>query len=196
MNIERRNFPLSELRAKKDGLAIEGHAAVFNQLSEDLGGFKEMVRPGAFARSIQNDDVRALWNHDANFVLGRTKNKTLSLREDETGLAMENALPDTGYARDFLKVIDRGDVDQMSFGFRTLRDDWRLEAGLVIRELIEVQLFDVSPATFPAYPQTDVAARGLFESKISELKKAAEIPPEKLYQVKLLRRRLDLAARI
>lgn len=194
--LERRHFTVANLRAKKDGLAIEGHAAVFNQLSDDLGGFKEMVRPGAFARTIQNDDIRALWNHDVNFVLGRTKNKTLSLREDDTGLAIENTLPDVAYARDFLKIIDRGDVDQMSFGFRTLRDDWRMDAGLVIRELIEVELFDVSPVTFPAYPQTDVAMRSLFNEKIEAIKRAAAPPEAKLYRLKLLRRRLDLAARL
>jgi uncharacterized protein len=171
MNIERRTFKVSEFRARGDGLTISGHAAVFGQLSEDLGGFKEKVRAGAFKNSIAQDDIRSLWNHDANFVLGRNRSGTLRLSEDDVGLYFENELPDTSYARDLSKSMARGDVDQMSFGFITLRDDWHLEGGdLIVRELIEAQLFDVSPVTFPAYPQTDVSARSRFEPKIKELR--------------------------
>ena len=96
--IERRSFVI-------DGLTIEtrddskriirGHAAVFNQLSEDLGGFHEQIMPGTFAEAIERDDVRALFNHDANFVLGRAVSKTLRLSEDARGLAIEIDPPDT-----------------------------------------------------------------------------------------------------
>ncbi len=163
--IEQRTFTLHELRASQsDKPGIAGHAAVFNSFSEDLGGFKEIIRPGAFSQSIKEDDIRSLWNHDPSKVLGRNKAGTLRLAEDEIGLAIENDFPDTTYARDVLRLIERGDVSQMSFGFRTVRDDWRVEGGLAVRELIQAQLFDVSPVTYPAYPDTDVARRALAES--------------------------------
>ena len=194
---ERRSFTLLEIRAKADKLGITGHAAVFNQLSDDLGGFKEMIRPGAFASSIARDDIRSLWNHDANFVLGRNKNGSLVLSEDDIGLAIDNTFPDTTYARDLAKVIERGDVDQMSFGFRTLREDWRIESGLVVRELIEAELFDVSPVTFPAYPQTDVSsreARSFYSGKMESLQQQSS--KESFNRLEILRRRLELSARV
>ncbi len=139
---------------------IVGHAAVFHRLSEDLGGFREKVAPGAFERSLKGD-VRALWNHNPSQVLGRTKNKTLRLREDSVGLAVEIDPPQTAAARDLLASIQRGDVDQMSFGFRTRKDRWETVGGKEVRVLLDVDLLDVSPVTFAAYPQTDVAVRSL-----------------------------------
>lgn len=173
---ERRAFVASELRAKSGvDMVIVGHAAVFNALSDDLGGFRERIRPGAFAETIKTADVRALWNHDANFVLARTKNKTLHLKEDSTGLAIEANLADTSFSRDLFKSIERGDVDQMSFGFQVLPNgqSWRMEDGGLVRELIKVELFDVSPVTYPAYPQTDVALRFLAQ----QMKEKLAAPP-------------------
>lgn len=181
--LERRSFTITELRAKgKDGLTLTGHAAVFNQLSDDLGGFREKVRPGAFADTIQNDDIRALWNHDPNFVLGRNKSGTLSLKEDDRGLAIETTMPDSQFARDLSRTIARGDVDQMSFGFLVppKGDDWRFEDGGIVRELLKVQLFDVSPVTFPAYPQTDVSARAVYAERIAEVRSKIVKPPANL----------------
>lgn len=176
--LERRAFKTSEIRAKGADHTIIGHAAVFNLLSDDLGGFKEKIRPGAFARAIKEDDVRALINHDPNFLIGRTKSGTLKLSEDQVGLHIENDLPDTQDARDLMVKIRRGDLTQMSFGFRTLLDDWRFEAGLVVRELIEVELFDVSPVTYPAYPQTDVSGRSMTElrERAVEVRKILQVP--------------------
>ncbi|MDA0780666.1 MAG: HK97 family phage prohead protease [Rickettsiales bacterium] len=165
--VERRAFNVSniELRAEGEGedltKKIVGHAAIFNQLSEDLGGFQEKIEPGAFSKSLKNADVRALWNHDANFILGRNKAGTLTLSEDKTGLAIEILPPDTQFARDLMVSMERGDVTQMSFGFRTIKDKWETEAGKDIRTLLEVEIFDVSPVTYPAYTQTDVALRSL-----------------------------------
>lgn len=167
-DIERRSFAV-------DGLGVEtrengqrrliGHAAVFNALSEDLGGFREMIAPGAFADAIGKDDVRALFNHDPNFVLGRTRSQTLRLSEDERGLAIAIDLPDTQTIRDLVVApIERGDVSQMSFAFavRPNGQDWaKDDEGRVVRTLKRVRLFDVSPVTYPAYPQTDVAVREL-----------------------------------
>lgn len=167
MEIERRSFAVDSLKIETrddEKQIIRGHAAVFNQLSEDLGGFREQVAPGAFTEAIERDDVRALFNHDANFVLGRTLSKTLRLSEDARGLAIEIDPPDTQAARDLLVSISRGDVSQMSFGF-TIRpggQDWaKDDEGRTIRTLKKVRLFDVSPVTYPAYPQTDVALREL-----------------------------------
>lgn len=189
--IERRYVKTSELRAKTGAaLGIVGHAAVFNQLSEDLGGFREKIRPGAFADTIKTSDIRALWNHDANFVLARTKNNTLSLAEDNIGLAIDATLPDTGFARDLLKSIDRGDIDQMSFGFMVLPDGqtWRLEDGGLVRELIKVELFDVSPVTFPAYSQTDISVRSLAEEMQKKLAQASDDKQSLMAQEEFLAR--------
>lgn len=159
---ERRSFEVIELRIdtgddKKN--RIRGYAAVFNKLSENLGGFREKIAPGAFTKSVANDDIRALFNHDVNYVLGRTKSKTLILVEDEKGLAIEINPPNTQWARDLQESIYRGDISQMSFGFSTIKDEWQHENKESIRILLEVKLFDVSPVTFPAYPQTSVKVR-------------------------------------
>lgn len=139
---------------------IVGYAAVFNQYSQDLGGFREMIMPGAFTESIQLDDIRALWNHDAKYVLGRNKSGTLALGEDPQGLSIAIEPPATQWARDLLVSIDRGDISQMSFGFYTIKDEWHQDSeGVVTRKLIQAQLFDVSPVTFPAYPQTSAQVR-------------------------------------
>jgi HK97 family phage prohead protease len=170
-NIERRAFAV-ELRVVREAdkkPVIRGHAAVFNALSEDLGGFREQIAPGAFREAVQVDDVRALFNHDANLVLGRNKAGTLRLSEDSTGLAIEIDPPDTQYARDLMVSMERGDITQMSFGFTTKKGGqrWQERDGDVpLRTLTDVSLFDVSPVTFPAYPQTDVALRSLNEFKV------------------------------
>lgn len=163
-NMERRTFDVSEMRAitNGDGLRkIVGYAAVFNSLSEEMCGFREKIAPGAFGKSVLADDIRALWNHNSDHVLGRNKSGTLALSEDDRGLKIEVDPPDTQWARDLMVSIDRGDVDKMSFGFRTITDKWEMVGGQEIRTLIEVKLFDVSPVTFPAYPDTQVALRSL-----------------------------------
>lgn len=167
MNRETRNFIADELRVEKreDGASkIVGHAAVFNTLSEDLGGFREKIEPGAFTSAIKEDDVRALFNHDPNHILGRNKSGTLRLKEDQTGLAIEIDPPDTQIGRDLMISLERGDIDQMSFGFSVKPNgaNWgEDEDGMAIRTLTDVRLFDVSPVTYPAYPETDVAIRSL-----------------------------------
>jgi hypothetical protein len=140
---------------------LTGHAAVFDSFSRDLGGFVERIRPGAFSRAIsERQDVRCLWNHSSLHVLGRTKAGTLRLAEDAHGLRIECDLPDTSTADDLRELIGRGDVDQMSFAFITRLDEWteRIVDGRmsVVRELQDVDLFDVSPVTFPAYENTRV----------------------------------------
>jgi hypothetical protein len=164
--VERRNFPVTELRAVTDdkGLRhITGYAAIFDSLSEDLGGFREKIEPGAFKKSIKKDDVRALKNHNTDYVIARTKSGTLKLSEDERGLKIDATPPDAQWAKDLMESIDRGDIDQMSFGFQTVTDRWETQNNEEIRTLVEVRLFDVSPVTFPAYPDTEVGLRSLDE---------------------------------
>ncbi len=158
-----------------------GYAAVFNSLSNDLGGFRELVRDTCFDRSLaQKSDVRLLINHDSNLVLGRTRSGTLTLSKDETGIRVECPLPDTSAARDLQVSMDRGDIDNMSFGFRAKQDAWDQRdatSGLPIRELVDADLFDVSIVTFPAYPDTTGELREElqeFEVVPDEVRAAAE----------------------
>ena len=157
--METRTLRNTELRAKA-GSTISGYAAVFNSDSEELpGGFIETIRPGAFARAIRTGkDVRCFFNHDESRVLGRIASGTLRLSEDRTGLYFECDTPDSPTGRDVYTAIKRGDVSQCSFGFMNPTDLWN-EAG-TRRELIDVDLRDVSPVTFPAYHATSVEARG------------------------------------
>lgn len=194
--VEHRVFPLVEVRVEgnDEEPRIVGHAAVFDQLSVPLWGFREKIARGAFTKTIKEADVRALWNHDANFVLGRIKAKTLSLSEDEVGLAIDVTPPKTTWARDLIVTMRRGDVDQASFGFRTIKDSWEQDhdQGTVIRTLKEVELFDVSPVTFPAYPQTDMQVRSL-QSVLRNYFPTEPLPAEHSGRsVALARRRLTL----
>ncbi|MGL4557582.1 MAG: HK97 family phage prohead protease [Afipia sp.] len=159
-----RRLITTELRATtEDGRRkIGGYAAVFDTLSVVLWDFREEIAPGAFADAIEKNNVRALWNHDTSEVLGASGNGTLRLAEDSVGLRFELELPDTQRGRDAFTLIERGDVSQMSFGFRSLPDgdEWRIdEDGQYIRRLLRADLLEVSPVTFPAYPATSVGVR-------------------------------------
>lgn len=210
---EFRIYTLDEIRLvdPAEGVAglprIRGHAAVFNSLSEDLGGFREIVAPGAFSDVIRTDDVRALFNHDPNQILGRNKAQpepTLLLEEDATGLRMDINTPDTSYARDLITSMKRGDVTQSSFQFSTLDDKWETRDGTMVRTLLKVRrLWDVSPVTFPAYPEADSGVRSsiaavadLGKRAIEELarqgKLALEDPEQWQWENDLRRRELAL----
>lgn len=162
LEIERRSFPGQVRAIEREGRPIiSGYAAVFGQVSEDLGGFREVIETGAFSEAILNDDVRALFNHDPNVVLGRTP-KTLRLSEDENGLYYEIDPPDTQAARDLLVSLRRGDISQSSFGFTVTSQQWDgASQDYVVRRVKGVRLFDVSPVTFPAYPTTSAEARAM-----------------------------------
>ncbi len=154
---ERRYIAASELRADVESNEIFGYGARFGTYSDNLGFFKEKIRKGAFAKTIKENDIRSLFNHDPNYLLARTRNGTLELEEDDKGLMFNAKLPDTSYAQDLLVNIQNKNITQNSFGFKTLQDAWSKDGSK--RELIEVELFDVGPVTFPAYPQTSVKVR-------------------------------------
>lgn len=161
--LETRVFGKVELRVDGDGATrrLSGHAAVFNSLSHDIG-FRELIKPGAFAASLKKKpDVRLLLNHEG-LPLARTASGTLRLKEDKRGLFFEAELDATD--PDVMRIIpkvQRGDLDAMSFAFRTITDKWRTEDGQDLRELHEVDIDDgdVSLVTYPAYPATDAAVR-------------------------------------
>lgn len=166
--IEIRTFK-AEIR--KDGEEekpkIKGTAAVFNQYSADLCGFKEIIRPGAFGDLINTDDVFALKNHDENLVLGRNRSGTLKLEENDNGLDFVIYPPDTTYANDLLVSMERGDMDKCSFAF--VVDDesvkWYNKDGTLIRDVSRMkELWDISVVTYPAFPQT--SAQVLFNKRI------------------------------
>jgi HK97 family phage prohead protease len=169
--IERRTFAGTvEFRALGDKLVAAGYAAMFNKISQNLGGFVEQVAPGAFTKTIQEQDIRALFNHDENQVLGRLAPGTLRLEEDGTGLAYEIDLPDTSAGRDVAKLLERQDVSGSSFGFRTIDDEWgETETGFPLRTLKQVSLRDVGPVTFPAYTDSTSALRSLAEARSLDL---------------------------
>lgn len=167
-HVERRiveiETPDMEMRVSFDGPrkgVITGYAAVFNQPTQLWEGFREQVAPGAFKSAIGRDDVRALWNHNPDYVLGRTKSGTLTLSEDERGLKYEIIPPDTTWARDLQTLIKRHDVSQSSFGFSITKENVQRqdEGKQVLRTILDVKLFDVSPVTFPAYKDTEVKVR-------------------------------------
>lgn len=136
---------------------ISGYAAVFNSPSHDLGGFKEIVRPGAFSRSIASGaNVRAYHNHDMNLLLGTTQSGTLRLSENQRGLKYEIDVPDTTYGEDLLKLVKRGDIRGSSFKFSNPKDQWNNQGTK--RELIDVDLLDVSTVDNPAYEAAEIVS--------------------------------------
>lgn len=144
---------------------IIGYGSVFNIRSEPLWGFREIIKPGAFD-DVLNDDVRGLFNHDPNFILGRSTSGTLKVSVDERGLQYDIEAPDTQTIRDLvLAPMKRGDINQSSFAFRVARDGDRWyedEEGVVIREIHKFsRLYDVSPVTYPAYQAADSAVRSM-----------------------------------
>jgi HK97 family phage prohead protease len=167
MKIERRHFEIEEVEVRTEEdkpPVITGYAARFDKLSVPLWGFREKIARGAFAKSLREETIKALWNHNSDMVLGSTKNSTLRLWEDDKGLRFELELPDTSWGRDAQESIRRGDVDGVSFGFETRKDQWEGEDDKnVVRTLLDVRLIEISPTPFPAYPQTKVSSRSVEE---------------------------------
>jgi len=164
--LERRVMAIDDIELRvtdDDNPKITGYAAKFNKWSLDLGGFREKIDKGAFDEAMKISDVRALKNHDPNLLLGRSTSGTLRLNSNAVGLKFEIDPPDTSTGRDTVTEIKRKDITGCSFSFTTAEDDWKyLKDGSVERTIIRVgELFDCGPVTFPAYPDTTVAARSL-----------------------------------
>jgi HK97 family phage prohead protease len=178
---------------------ITGHAAVFDTPTDIGGWFKEVIAKGAFASAIGRDDVRALFNHDENYVLGRTPN-TLRLSEDDKGLAVEIDAPQTQLIKDMvLEPMKRGDLSQMSFAFQVTKEEWdESDPKYPTRTIKDVRLFDVSPVTFPAYPTTDCNVRSA-ESVLNDYRAnqgarpGAQPEPEHTTPTTTLREQLRIA---
>ena len=172
MNLETRSIPVElEIREEGEGLTLSGYAAVFNRESENLGGFVEVLKPGCFKEVLTNDpDVRGLLNHDANTIFARTRNGSLTLEEDKTGLKFTATIdPSDDDGRKVYQKVKSGLIDQCSFAFSVDEkgQEWsERDDGLSLRQITNVNyLGDVSAVTYPAYPQTSVFARAvLFEA--------------------------------
>ena len=153
---------VTDFQAREEGETphVSGYFAVFNSNYDIAPGMSESIAPGAFTSSISGD-IRALINHDTTMVLGRTKSHTLQLREDEHGLwGHIDINPNDADAMNLYERVQRGDVDQCSFGFDILSEetDFR-DDGSVHWTITDVNLFEVSACTFPAYQETNIAAR-------------------------------------
>jgi HK97 family phage prohead protease len=168
--MERRTATELRLAGSKTAPRLVGYAAVFNAESADLGGFREYVRKGAFTRTLRDAraDVLALVHHRPELVLGRRSAGTLRLAEDDRGLTFDLALPDTTAARDLAVSVDRGDIKGASFAFTVppRGDRWSRAEGRTIRELLDVNLHDITITPTPAYPDTKVARRALLALRV------------------------------
>ena len=166
MKAERR-YVVAEVRATEgDARKIAGHAALFNVRSQNLGGFVEIIAPGAFDACLASSpDILCLFNHDMSAVpLGRTTSGTLRVSVDSLGLAYECDPADTQLARDLMVSLGRKDVRGSSFGFYCLEDSWDLDRDqdILVRTVSKAEVFDVSPVTNPAYLEADSAIRSQF----------------------------------
>ena len=190
LNKEIRTFDVQDLELRMDGdkPTVVGYGAVFNSMSNDLGGFREFIAPNAFEGRLE-DDVRFLINHDANLILARTTNGTLRLSVDEKGLRYEADMPNTSTARDLMELLKNGTISQSSFAFTVEEDSWEVKDGMNIRTIDKVsQLYDVSSVTYPAYnsASSSVALRSMKEwQEKEEAKKLEEsLEAEKLEGIK------------
>lgn len=177
---EERIFTVDLEARAQDGdekpLRIVGHPVVYNRWSEDLGGFRERIMPGAATKTLREADIRVLFNHDPNYILGRNTADTALFTESQTGVRMEAFPADTPTIRDLvITPMQRGELNQMSFAFRIVNpepldpdpavrygDHWEAPTtadGLWERSVYEFAMFDASVVTFPAYRQTDAAVR-------------------------------------
>lgn len=178
-NLERRFFKATEMELRitdgDKGKRIGGYFGVYNSRSVDMGGWYEIIKPGAFNRNFSAEiDCRALFNHDPSALLGRTKSGTLQLSGNARGGQYLCDLADNHLSHYLETHIERGDIDGTSFGFYTITDSWKVQDGVNVRELIDVSLDDgdVSPCTYPAYPAANTGFRSkLNSSEIREVDK-------------------------
>lgn len=191
--MEIRNYPMAglEVRAASETDQTNraaGYAAVFNSLSHDLGGFREVIAPGAFTRSLADAssgalNIFALWAHNNAQPLGSTQSGKLVLNEDERGLAFE--LDTRRFTPAQIDSLTDGEL-RMSFGFIVRQDEWRKDNdGSIIRTLIDVELPEISFVINPAYPDTCAAKRSLENWEASQAtEQPVKIPHPHLGELK------------
>lgn len=170
--ITKRKFQLRAAADPSKGPGtLYGYAAVFNVPSYDLGWgdheVYEIIAPGAFSKCLADPalDVRCLADHETCCILGRTLAGTLRMKEDSIGLYYECDLPDTGAGNDIAVSVGRGDVTDNSFGFDTIGESWNYTDKMTTRTLTEIDIMEISPVCFPAYPGTSLSLRALADAK-------------------------------
>ena len=179
MKPEIRKYVTSDITTT--GNKIAGYAAKFGVASQDLGGFIEIIAPGAFDLVLsEKQDVRGLFNHDADAILARVKSGTLSLSVDETGFRYEFEAPDTTAARDLIASLKRGDIDGSSFSFVVAEggDSWAYVSDQIVRTITKIQrCYDVGPVTFPAYLDATAGLEMDCARRSLDAWKAKQAPP-------------------
>jgi len=197
---ERRVLPASkaEFRLSEDGgiRTVEGYAALYNSRSVDLGGFEEVIEPGAFDGILdRKPDVFALFNHEPESVLARSTSGTLRLSLDDKGLAYSFDMPDTNLGRDLAELMQRGDIYSSSFAFMVDSAEFRKENGKNVRYISKIKdLVDVSVVTTPAYPEASSAIRSyrIWKKKQARENLVTDIPAEVVERLHLARHRLHM----
>lgn len=160
----RANVAQLEVRdAASDGgtRTVAGYVAVFGSETDICGWWTEIIAPGAFTRSLRENDVVAISSHDTARVIGRMSSKTMRLEEDDKGLKVEIDLPDTTDGRDLTVLIERGDIKGMSFGFITRKQEWDETVNPPKRTILDVDLVEVTITAFPQYADTEIGLRSL-----------------------------------
>ena len=182
MELERREWEVDtlEIRGTGDERTVRGQAVPINRLSDDLGGFREVIRPGAVTESVKNNDIFLIWQHDTTQPISRTtaKNHPLVVEERKTGVWFTQ--PAAAFTEFQLSKIDDGVVDKMSFGFFIEdREDekWHEDQKPVLREIFKMNLMELSPVTFAAYQSTKVAVRSAADHGVT-LPEPADLPPD------------------
>lgn len=183
-DLEKRGGIPAEIRADESGVKVEGYAAVFDERADIAGMFTEVIAPGAFRDAIGRDDVAFLINH-AGLPLARTRSGTLKLTEDKKGLRIETSLDaDDPDVKSITGKMKRGDLDKMSFAFRATKQEWDDTTEPPTRTIREVELFDVSIVTSPAYDGTSIALRSLEEVRKEKGKNNAEAAQRRITERK------------
>jgi HK97 family phage prohead protease len=187
----------AELRAGSEELVIKGRPAIYNSLSKDLGGFRELLLPGCF--DLTDPEIYCAWQHDVSKILGRVSAGTLQLSSDSIGLNMRCELPNSPLGHDVYESVKRRDVSQMSFGMYVDQDSWDTandERGQKFerRSVKKARVFEVSPVTTPAYDSSSVSARSLFPDGAPERKSASMVEVDSR-DLAVMRAKLELAKR-
>ena len=183
-DMEIRTTSIKEVRVETNstgGHSVSGYAIVFDSDSVDLGGFTERCAPTCLTRTLKDSpDVLCLRDHKQELLLGRTKAGTLSLNTDDTGLRFICNLPNTTAANDLAESLRRGDIDSCSFGFSVASDSWtRDKQGNDLRTLTDIDLFEISVVSFPAYGASSASiltAPPEVRSRIEAKRTATETP--------------------